>query len=275
MYKIKDYKFSTFKCAADMHKSNYAVIENDTSLGIKNLGIKYCPHLNFEDEFHILQQLDHKQIPKAYDYGRDTMFNGKTVVLTQYFIVLNHMSNTDLVKYFKEKTNPDSLDQLENIIKCFISICDPLSYLHSKNYIHCDIKPGHIMINPDTNTTYLIDFELAIKKAGLLKGISREYSSPEQEVLLKDLRDPPKDVPLEAIAFFLSLDDKSDIYSLGAVMYEILTNKKWKETKITPREINDLIPKKLEDVIMATLEEDPSNRVATAKQLKQALENIL
>ena len=275
MYKIKDYKFSTFKSAADMHKSNYAVIENDTSLGIKNLGIKYCPHLNFEDEFHILQQLDHKQIPKAYDYGRDTMFKGKNVVLAQHFIVLNHMSNTDLVKYFKEKTNPDSLDQLENIIKCFISICDPLDYLHSKNYIHCDIKPGHLMLTPDSNTVYLIEYELTIKKAGLLTGISKEYASPEQETLLKDLRNPPKDVPLEAIAFFLSLDDRSDIYSLGAVIYEILTNKKWKETKIPPREINDLIPKKLEDVIMATLEEDPSNRVATAKQLKQALKNIL
>lgn len=275
MYKIKDYKFSTFKTSADMHKSNYAVIENDTSLGIKNLGIKYCPHLNFEDEFHILQQLDHKQIPKAYDYGRDTMFKGENVVLTQYFIVLNHMSNTDLVKYFEEKINPDSLDRFENIIKCFISICDPLDYLHSKNYIHCDIKPGHLMLNPDTCSVYLIDYELTIKKAGILKGISRDYASPEQEILLKDLRNPPKDVPLEAIAFFLSLDDRSDIYSLGAVIYEILTNKKWKETKIPPREINGLIPKKLEDVVMATLEEDPSNRVATAKQLKQTLKNIL
>ncbi len=58
-------------------------------------------------------------------------------------------------------------------------------------------------------------------------------------------------------------------------MYEILTNKKWKETKIPPRDINDLIPKRLEDIIMATLEEDPSDRIATAKQLKQALEDIL
>jgi serine/threonine protein kinase len=275
MYKIKDYKFSTFKSAADMHKSNYAVIENDTDLGIKNLGIKYCPHLNFEDEFRVLQQLDHKQIPKAYDYGRDTMFKDEQFVLTQYFIVLNHMSNTDLVKYFKEKTNPDSLDRLENIIKCFISICDPLDYLHSKNYIHCDIKPGHLMLTPDSNTVYLIDYELAIKKSGLLKGISKEYASPEQETLLKDLRNPPKEVPLEAIASNMALDDRVDIYSLGVVMYEILTNKKWMESKIPPRDINGLIPKKLEDVIMATLEEDLSKRVATAKQLKQALKNIL
>jgi len=275
MYKIKDYKFSTFKSAADMHKSNYAVIENDTDLGIKNLGIKYCPHLNFEDEFRVLQQLDHKQIPKAYDYGRDTMFNGKQVVLTQYFIVLNHMSNTDLVKYFKEKTNSDSLDQLENIIKCFISACDPLDYLHSNDFIHCDLKPGHLMLDPDTSTVYLIDYELAIRKSDVLKGISMDYASPEQLALLEHLRNTPENVPLEATAFFLSIDGKTDIYSLGAILYEILTGQKWSETKLPPINLNKLVPQKLEDILMSTLEEDPDNRVSTAKQLKQLLKNIL
>jgi hypothetical protein len=44
---------------------------------------------------------------------------------------------------------------------------------------------------------------------------------------------------------------------------------------MSSREINKLIPQKLEEVIMATLEEDPDNRVSTAKQLKQSLENII
>lgn len=269
MYKIKDYKFSSFKLDADLHKSNYAILEDD-----QQLGIKYNPHMDFEDEFIILQGLDHKQIPKAYDYGRGTLFKDEKFVLNQHFIVLDHTSSIDLVNYFKEKTVQNFKEQLENIIKCFSSACDPLDYLHSKGYIHCDIKPGHLMLDPERKTVYLIDYELAIKKSGILKGISRDYASPEQMSLLKDLRNPPEGVPLEAIAFFLSLNDQSDIYSLGAVMYEILTNKKWKETKIPPRKVNKSVPQKLDDVIMATLEEDPSNRIATAKQLKQLLENI-
>lgn len=270
MYRIKDYTFKSFKTVANLHKSNYAVLENDTKLGIK-----YCPHMPFDGEFRILHQLDQKQIPKVYDYGQDTMYKDKEVVLTQYFIVLDHTSDTDLVGYFQEKMAENFSGQIKNIIESYISVCDPLEHLHSKNLIHCDIKPGHIMIDPDTNTTYLIDFELAIRKADIIKGISMDYASPEQIELLHNLRNQPEDIPLEAISFFLSLDDKTDIYSMGAVMYETLTKQKWKDSKKPPREINRLIPQKLEEIIMASLEEDPSNRIATAIQLKQSLQNLL
>lgn len=275
MYNIKNYTFGSFKTVADMHKSNYAILENVDSLGIKSLGIKYCPHLSFEDEFSILQQLDNKQIPKAYDYGHETLFKDNKVVLKQHFIVLDHMSSTDLVGYFKEKTVQDFQGQIENIIKCFISACDPLDYLHSKDFLHCDLKPGHLMLDPDTCTVYLIDYELAIRKSGVLKGISMDYASPEQLSLLEHLRNTPENVPLEATAFFLSIDGKADIYSLGAILYEILTGQKWSETKLPPINLNKSVPQKLEDIVMATLEEDPANRVSTAKQLKQLLENIV
>lgn len=270
MYRIKDYKFRSFKSVADMHHSNYAVLEDDP-----RFGIKYCPHLNFETEFFILLELNHKQIPKAYDYGRDTMFKDNKVVLNQYFLVLDHMSDIDLVDYFKEKTAKNFLEQLGHVIKSFSSVCDPLEHLHSRGYIHTEIKPGHVMLDPDTYKVFIIDFELVIKKSGLIRGISRDYASPEHELLIKYLRNPPKDVPPEAIAATIGLDERADIYSVGAVMYEVLTNKQWKKVKTPPRSLNMLIPKRLEEIVMATLEDNPSNRIATTKQLKHALENIL
>ncbi|MHC4268647.1 MAG: protein kinase domain-containing protein [Planctomycetota bacterium] len=273
MYNIKDYKFDSFKSVADMHKSNYALLENDNELGITSLGIKYCPHLSFEDEFHVLRQLDHRQIPKAYDFGQETMYKDSNVVLKQHFIVLDHTSSTDLVGYYKMKTG--YFPPIDDVVKCFISACDPLDYIHSNDFIHCDIKPGHLLLDPDTSTVYLIDFELTIKKYGVLKGISMDYASPEQLTLVEQLRDTPENVPLEAISFFLCIDGKTDIYATGAILYEILTGQKWCEKKCSPCEFNKSIHPKLEEIIMATLEEDPANRMATAKQLKQSLESVI
>ncbi len=202
MYTIKDYKFDSFKTVANMHKSNYARLADDDTLDIDiiNMGVKYCPHLSFEDEYLILRQLDHKQIPKAYDYGQETLYKDEKVVLKQHFIVLDHISDTDLVNYCTMKTG--FFPPVEDVVKYFISVCDPLDYLHSKDFIHCDIKPGHMLLDPETSTVYLIDFELAIRKAGVLKGISMDYASPEQHTLVEQLRSTPENIPLEAISFF-------------------------------------------------------------------------
>ena len=272
MYTIKDYKFDSFKTVADMHKSNYARLVEDDTLDIKNMGVKYCPHLSFEEEYNILNQLDHKQIPKAYDYGQETLYKDEKVVLKQHFIVLDHTTDTDLVSHYTMKTG--FFPPIEEVVKCFISVCDPLDYLHSKDFIHCDIKPGHMLLDPETSTVYLIDFELAIRKSGVLKGISMDYASPEQHTLVEQLRGTPENVPLEAISFFLSIDGRADIYSSGAIFYEILTGQKWYEKKCPVGEFNKTVSPKLEEIIMATLEENPANRIATAKQLKQSLESL-
>jgi len=251
-----------------MHHSNYAVLVN-----YPYDGIKYCPHLDFEDEFFILKKLEHKQIPKAHEFGREMMYKDGKEVLTQNFIVLDHLSNTDFMGYFKGETIEEVTKNLDVIKECFISACDPLSYLHSKGYVHTDIKPGHLMLNPESNTVFLIDFELVIENHALIKGISKDYASPEHEKLVKLLRDADEKY-LDSIAEDIGIDGRSDIFSLGAIMFEILTQKKWAETKTALRNLNNLIPPNLEKVIMSTLEEDPKNRIGSIVELKQELLKI-
>lgn len=272
MYKIKDYEFKSFILIANMHHSNYATLVNEDC---KGMGIKYCHHLDFCEEFRILTGFNHKQIPKAHDYGNEMMYKDEKEVLMQNYIILDHMGSADFTTFFKAKLKSNFSGFLEYFMAGFISACDPLIYIHSQNYLHTDIKPGHLMLDPETDTAFFIDFELVIKKSGLIKGYSKDYASPEYEGLLQLLRHANDEIPLEAIADNVGLDDRTDIYSLGALMYEILTQRQWSVTKTPPREINNLIPLSLEKIILAMLETDPANRIATADELKQSLQKAL
>ena len=109
-------------------------------------------------------------------------------------------------------------------------IVESLYYFHSKGYVHCDIKPDNILVNRD-GTIKLIDFTIAKKvKTGIGKLFgggskvegTRSYMSPEQ------IRGH-------------SLDSRSDIYSLGCLLYELLTGK----APFTGNTPNDLLSKHL------------------------------
>lgn len=270
MYIIKNYQFSSFKLIANMHHSNYAIIENETGTGIK-----YCPHLEFSEEFAVLSEFDHPQIPKAYDYGKSMMYKDGKEVLMQNYIILDHLGSKDFTDYFKKKLADNFQENFDKFLSAFISACAPLGYIHSKNYLHTDIKPGHLMLEVENNKVFFIDFELLIKKHGLIKGYSKDYASPEYEELLKLLRHTEEDVPLEAIASNIGLDDRTDIYSLGALIFEILTEKKWVDVKSPLRDFNKLIPQDLENIVLAMLEDDVANRIPTVNELKQALKKLL
>ena len=122
-----------------------------------------------------------------------------------------------------KKKDIESTETIKEAIKLFINICDPLQYLHSKNYVHCDLKPGHLILNQKTGLVHIIDFELAIKRGGIIKGISREYASPEQLQMLTYLKDRPRKVHYEDISSTIRLDGKTDLYSVGLMLYQILT----------------------------------------------------
>jgi serine/threonine protein kinase len=268
MYRINKYQFSEFKCQASLHKSNYAVLIN-----APDKGIKYSPDFDFSEEYYILKELNHPQIPKAADFGQGELFKDEKFLIKQNFIVLQHINGYDLVDYFREK-NVEDTKTIKEVIQAFITVCDPLLHLHSKHYVHCDLKPGHLILNQKTGLIHLIDFELAIKRGGIIKGISREYASPEQLQMLNYLKDLPRKVHYEAISSSIRLDGRTDLYALGLILYQILTKKLWQAEKIPPSKINSQIPQKLEEIINGLLEGNVANRIPSAEELKKLLSNI-
>jgi serine/threonine-protein kinase len=159
----------------------------------------------------------------------------------------------------------------EQVIELSRQVCAGLDYAHSLKVIHRDVKPANIMITPQ-NVLKIMDFGIA-KAAGTMTSGSQvlgspNYMSPEQ---LKGLE----------------LDGRSDLFSYGVILYEMLTGQKpfdgesivtiiykiANEDPIPPHELNPHIDRRLGAVIMRALSKDPQKRYQTGAALVSDIQN--
>jgi histidine kinase len=205
-----------------------------------------------------------------YEISRNLDIEGviKPIKLEQtdmsYMIVMEDVGAISLRQYID--TNKFTL--LESL-KIIIRLTEVLLKLHNKDIIHRDLKPDNILINPSTGQTYIIDFSCAMffnyenKNANIAKSHvgSLEYMPPEQTGRL-----------------CISVDQRSDLYALGVVFYEMITGRlplnadnlaEWLHAHITqiplpPYEINISIPHIVSDIIMKLLAKNPEERYQSA-----------
>jgi len=213
----------------------------------------------FRNELRIARDVSHKNICRMYDIGREA---------GSYFITMEYVSGEDLKSFIRRSR------QLVVGTAIFIAkqVCDGLAEAHRVGVVHRDLKPGNIMIDRDGNAK-IINFGIArsmsvkgITGAGVMIG-TPEYMSPEQV--------EGKEV-----------DQRSDIYSLGIILYEMLTGqvpiegdtpftvgvKQKSEIPKDPKEINAQIPLDLSRLILKCLEKDKVKRYQTADELGADLE---
>ncbi len=206
--------------------------------------------------------LSHPNIVPIYDVGNE---NGI------YYIVMEYVDGITLKKYIDEK---GSLEWRE-AVNIAIQICSAIEHAHSKKIIHRDIKPQNILVTKN-GIAKVTDFGIAraattstITMAGSTIG-SVHYFSPEQ-------------------ARGGYIDEKSDLYSLGIVLYEMVTGdipfdgespiavalKHIQQNPVPPIEINKKIPKALNDIILKAMKKELLNRYQNASEMLEDLNRVL
>ena len=222
----------------------------------------------FEHEATAASSLEHPNLIRVREFGLSRF--------GQPYLTMDFLDGVELQTLL---SHCERLD-LPMFVNIFTQICDALAYAHSRGLIHRDLKPGNIMLvkgPTGVDTVKIIDFGIAkilgehrqnnITTTGEMLG-SPAYMSPEQ-------------------CGGIALDSRSDIYSLGCVMYEAITG--WlpfrNESAIgtimmqvndRPTPFNVLvphlnIPEDLERIIFKAMEKDPANRYSTAADLSEDL----
>lgn len=216
----------------------------------------------FEKESQAAASLSNPNIVNIYDVGKDGDVR---------YIVMELVRGVTLKKYIKGHEDYIPNDEIIEIAK---QIALGLEHAHANRIIHRDIKPHNILINED-GIVKVADFGIARAVTSSTIVTTKEaigsvhYSSPEQ-----------------ARGGFV--DEKSDIYSLGILMYELATKKlpfdgdvpvsvamkHLKEEVVEPSQLNGDIGKGLESVILKAIQKDPNNRYRSARELIDDLDKL-
>ena len=233
----------------------------------------------FDKEIDLLFNLKHPRIPSLILSFQER---------GNYYFVMEFVPGRNL-----EKILEDSKAQLneDQVIIWMMQVCEALSYIHSRTppIILRDLKPGNIMITPDGNVQ-LIDFGIA-RKFDPNKRTNTEnlgtisYASPEH---LGSITAPGQKRSALNPGKLVQTDARSDIYSLGATMYHLLTNHEpdpiqtpptgsilAKNPRLRTVRIGNRVVCPVEQVIIKAMQQEPANRFQNAEAMRVALQHCL
>lgn len=226
----------------------------------------------FQQEAKAISYLTHPNIVSVFDFG--------ILPQGQPYLVMDYLQGISLDDAIEQENGL----KVERAIHIFGQICDALTHAHQKGLIHRDLKPGNVMLvrSEEEDFVKIVDFGIAklmpwaqqafqkLTQTGEAFG-SPVYMSPEQ-------------------CMGEELDNRSDIYSLGCVMYEALTGRPplvgsqvletmYKHLNATPIPLGAIRPdlcfsKSLEQIVLKSLRKKPEERYQSMKELKADLEQV-
>jgi serine/threonine protein kinase len=208
----------------------------------------------FTNELKLARKIAHRNVCKMYDLNED---DGVP------YITMEHVSGEDLKSLIKSEGRLPE----EYVIDIVIQVCEGLAEAHKSGVVHRDLKPQNLMID-ERATVKILDFGIArsmeargMTRTGMMIG-TPEYISPEQ-------------------AEGEESDQRSDIYSLGVILYEMITGrvpfkgdtalsvalKHKTQIPLAPRKLNPVISDGLSQVILTCMQKDKESRYQEVREL--------
>jgi eukaryotic-like serine/threonine-protein kinase len=236
-------------------------------VAIKVLRHDFSKNEDFRQRFRLearaAANLSHPNIVTVHDFGFDT---------DRLYLVMEYVPGTDLKTVLRERGRLP----IEEAVNLTIQAAAGIGYAHRAGLIHCDVKPHNMLVTPDQRIK-VTDFGIARAMASILPEEQNDvvwgsplYFSPEQ-------------------ASGAAPSPASDVYSLGIVLYELVTGQlpfshnnpaelarlHRDEPSPPPRRLNRDIPEALEQIILKVLSKEPSARYRTADQFGRVLSSFL
>ena len=229
------------------------------------------PHPELESDPILYDRFQREQ-----DIGTRMQHSGVMKVLpnpgrTQVYMVMEWLDG----RLLRTIMNEEKPLPLERAVKMAIGICEALEYIHSQGVVHRDLKPENVMVDADDQIR-LIDFGIAANAGARRLTFANfsqsmgtpDYISPEQ---VRGKRG----------------DERSDVYSLGVILYEMLTgqvpftgpnpfavmNDRLLNQPVPPRTLNAAITPEMQEILYRALEREPKNRYANAREFAHDLKH--
>lgn len=198
---------NTYKVIGEIGKGGMGVIylayhmRLQKDIVMKKIKGRFANDALIRNEVDILKGLHHPYLPQVYDFIEYE---------SELYTIIDYINGYDLNYYIMNCC----VFEESQLIKWFRQLCEVLEYLHTHNppIFHTDIKPANIIVTDDGNIC-LIDFGISLNNSGSVVGLSEDYCSPEQYMNVIS-------------GNYAQVDCRTDIYSLGATFYHLMTGVK-------------------------------------------------
>lgn len=250
---------------AAVYRAYHARLDRDVALKVIHPAYQTDKDFltRFEREAQIVAKLEHPNIISVYDFADH---NG------QPYLVMRYVEGDTLKDVMSERA--PTLSEVTRIVD---TVAAALDYAHAQGVLHRDIKPSNVMMDSN-GTPYLTDF-----------GLARIVQSGESSLSAGMMVGTPFYISPEQASGSHELTERSDVYALGIMLYEMVVgqrpfdggspyatiHKQIYEAPPLPSELNPEIPTEVEMVILQALEKDPMNRYASAGELAAAFRDAV